>query len=62
MVVDAANVIHVVWPTLVAGNTPSKGIFYAYSTDSGKSFSPRQRLDDPAGDERRPPGDRARRA
>jgi hypothetical protein len=49
MVVDAANVIHVVWPTLVPGNTPSKGIFYAYSTDRGKSFSPRQRLDDPQG-------------
>ena len=47
MVVDAANVIHVVWPTLVPGTTPSKGIFYAYSTDSGKSFSARQRLDDP---------------
>ncbi|HKV99310.1 MAG TPA: sialidase family protein [Vicinamibacterales bacterium] len=49
MVVDAANVIHVVWPTLVPGTPPSKGIFYAYSTDSGKSFSPRQRLDDPQG-------------
>lgn len=49
MVVDAANVIHVVWPTLVPGTPPSKGIFYAYSTDGGKSFSPRQRLDDPQG-------------
>ena len=49
MIVDAANVIHIVWPTLVAGTPPSKGIFYAYSTDSGKSFSPRQRLDDPQG-------------
>ncbi len=49
MVVDASNVIHVVWPTLVPGPTPSKGIFYVYSVDGGRSFSSRRRLDNPQG-------------
>jgi hypothetical protein len=46
MVADGHGGIHIVWPTLVAGETPRKGIFY--STLSGAAFVPRIRLD--AGD------------
>jgi hypothetical protein len=40
---DAHGGVHIVWPTLVPGDTPRKGIFY--STLSGQAFAPRQRLD-----------------
>ena len=43
MVADGHGGIHVVWPTLVGGDTPRKGIFY--STLSGDAFAPRIRLD-----------------
>jgi hypothetical protein len=43
MVADGHGGIHIVWPTLVAGETPRKGIFY--STLSGDVFAPRLRLD-----------------
>lgn len=43
MVADGHGGIHIVWPTLVAGDTPRKGIFY--STLSGDAFTPRIRLD-----------------
>jgi hypothetical protein len=43
---DAHGGVHIVWPTLVPGETPRKGIFYA--TLSGAAFTPRKRLD--AGD------------
>ena len=46
MAADGHDGIHIAWPTLVAGNTPRKGIFY--STLKGDSFAPRVRLD--AGD------------
>jgi hypothetical protein len=46
MVADGHGGIHIVWPTLVAGDTPRKGIFYASLT--GDAFTPRVRLD--AGD------------
>ena len=45
MVKEDAGRIHVVWPTLVKGDTPSKGIFYA-STNNRRVFSARERLDD----------------
>jgi hypothetical protein len=44
MTVDAAGALRLVWPTLVPGPTPRKGIFYARSSD-GASFSPRVRVD-----------------
>jgi hypothetical protein len=44
--VDAANTLHVVWPTSVDDQTSRKGLFYAFSLDGGKTFSPRQRIDD----------------
>ena len=46
MAADGHDGIHIAWPTLVAGDTPRKGIFY--STLKGDSFAPRVRLD--AGD------------
>jgi hypothetical protein len=45
MVKDAGGRIHVVWPTLVSGANPSKGIFYTSSADR-RTFLPRVRLDD----------------
>jgi hypothetical protein len=40
---DAHGGIHVVWPTLVAGETPRKGIFYA--SLAGETVTPRLRVD-----------------
>ena len=51
MAADAHGGIHVAWPTLVAGEPPRKGIFYAslpHDAAEGAAFSPRLRLD--AGD------------
>jgi hypothetical protein len=45
--VDAQRRIHVVWPTLIPGATPTReatlGLFYASSTD-GRRFTPRQSI------------------
>ena len=46
--VDARGVVHVVWPTLVS-ESAGKGIFYSYSTDGGRTFAPRARVDDGSG-------------
>jgi hypothetical protein len=43
MAADGHDGIHIAWPTLVAGDTPRKGIFYA--TLKGDTFAPRMRLD-----------------
>jgi hypothetical protein len=51
MAADTHGGIHIAWPTLVAGDQPRKGIFYASLADgtaAGMTFSPRLRLD--AGD------------
>jgi hypothetical protein len=45
IVVDAANVVHIAWPTIVAPGATQKGIFYSYSTDRGRTFAPRLRID-----------------
>ena len=47
--VDASNVLHIAWPTIVDVEASRKGIFYSYSTDRGRTFAPRIRLDDAAG-------------
>lgn len=44
--VDAAGTLHVAWPTMVEGQEPGKGIFYSYSSDGARTFSPRLRVDD----------------
>jgi len=45
IVVDAANVLHIAWPTIVAPGATQKGVFYSYSTDRGRTFAPRIRID-----------------
>jgi len=52
MVADGHAGIHIAWPTLVAGDTPRKGIFY--STLSGDAFTPRIRLDSGGSDPAHP--------
>jgi hypothetical protein len=47
MSADAHGGIHIAWPTMVAGDAPGKGIFYA-SLGEGGTFTPGVRLD--AGD------------
>jgi hypothetical protein len=49
IVVDAANVVHIAWPTIIAPGSTQKGIFYSYSIDHGRTFAPRVRIDDRAG-------------
>lgn len=44
--VDSSNRLHVVWPTSVDAASGRKGLFYAFSDDAGKTFSPRIRIDD----------------
>jgi hypothetical protein len=44
--VGADGTLHIAWPTLIPGTEPRKGIFYSYSTDRGRSFAPRIRVDD----------------
>ena len=44
--VDAGGVLHVAWPTLVPGSASGKGIFYSDSSDGGRTFAPRVRVDD----------------
>jgi hypothetical protein len=43
MAIDAKGVAHLVWPTVIGGETPQGAIFYASSRD-GRTFSPRQRV------------------
>jgi hypothetical protein len=46
--VDARGVVHVAWPTLVS-ESAGKGVFYANSTDGGRTFSLRTRVDGEGG-------------
>lgn len=43
MAVDSDGTVHVVWPTVVGGDTPEGAIFYASSRD-GRTFTARQRV------------------
>jgi hypothetical protein len=43
IVADARGVLHIAWPTMVGEE--DKGIFYSYSTDGGRTFATRQRVD-----------------
>jgi hypothetical protein len=47
--VDGRGVVHVAWPTVVPGGSAGKGIFYSYSTDGGRSFAARLRVDEGTG-------------
>jgi hypothetical protein len=44
MAADGHGGIHIAWPTLVPGDTPRKGVFYAARSDDN-TFTPRLRLD-----------------
>ena len=46
LAVDEAGVLHVAWPTMLSEPRAVKGIFYSYSTDGGRTFAPRQRIDE----------------
>jgi hypothetical protein len=41
---DPAGVLHIAWPTFLA-DTGRKAVFYSYSTDGGRTFAPRIRVD-----------------
>lgn len=43
MAMDAEGTMHVVWPTVIGGDTPEGALFYASSRD-GRAFTPRQRV------------------
>jgi hypothetical protein len=43
LVVDAAGVTHIVWPTVIPGDEPVGALFYASSRD-GQRFTPRVRI------------------
>jgi hypothetical protein len=43
LVADRDNVVHIVWPTVIGGNTPAGALFYT-STKDGRTFTPRQRI------------------
>ena len=53
VVVDSRGTVRVAWPTLIAGSTPRKAIFYSMSRD-GYRFSPRTRLDTATADPAHP--------
>lgn len=44
LAVGADDRIHAVWPTVVPGEPPTGGIFYAVLAANGERFSPRQRV------------------
>jgi len=48
LAVDESGTLHLVWPTMVGGadRAAVKGIFYSSSTDGGRTFAPRQRIDE----------------
>jgi hypothetical protein len=45
LAVSADGTVHVAWPTLVPGDASRKAIYYSWSTDGGKTFAPRIRVD-----------------
>lgn len=49
LAVDGQGVVHIAWPTLVDGSPAGKAVFYSYSSDAGRSFAPRLRIDDGTG-------------
>ena len=38
--------LHIAWPTISDKGASRKGIFYSYSTDGGRTFAPRSRVDE----------------
>lgn len=46
LAIDDNNLVHIAWPTITGPDASRKGIFYAFSSDEGRSFAPRIRLDE----------------
>jgi hypothetical protein len=46
LAVDGDNMVHIAWPTITGPDASRKGIFFASSSDEGRSFAPRIRLDE----------------
>ena len=44
IVAGDAEALHIAWPTMTKDATPRKAVFYAASTDGGRTFAPRIRL------------------
>jgi hypothetical protein len=44
-IVTADGVLHIAWPTLLEGAHARKAIFYSWSSDGGRTFAPRVRVD-----------------
>jgi hypothetical protein len=49
LAVTPDNVVHIVWPTLVGEASKDKAVFYSESTDEGRTFVPRVRIDNGTG-------------
>jgi hypothetical protein len=49
LAVTPDNVVHIVWPTLVGDASKEKAVFYSESTDDGRTFTPRVRIDNGTG-------------
>jgi hypothetical protein len=41
-------VLHIEWPTMLQGGDQKKAVFYATSSDGGRTFTPRVRVDQAA--------------
>ena len=46
--VTGDGLLHIAWPTIVDVKTARKAIFYSFSSDGGRTFAPRIRLDEEA--------------
>jgi hypothetical protein len=42
------GVLHIAWPTMLQQSEPTKAVFYASSSDGGRTFTPRVRVDQAA--------------
>ena len=43
--VGTNGVLHITWPTVIRSSVDRKAVFYSYSTDGGRTFAPRERVD-----------------
>jgi len=44
--VSPDGTLHIAWPTISGKGASRKGVFYSYSTDGGRTFAPRARVDE----------------
>jgi hypothetical protein len=48
IVVTGDGLLHIAWPTIVDAQTTRKAVFYSFSSDGGRTFAPRIRIDEEA--------------